>query len=123
MPLAHRERGKSALTEKLYIPVSTGFVVSWPLQAVCRFRGITLEAASAAASKRRLQDRFTFPLPPDAKQKICDIVVQMRRSEHEANFQEALDNAFRAVDPAPHDRAITEVGLPSMQECRTSLTT
>lgn len=89
------------------------------IQAVCRYRGMTPDAASAAASKGHLQDMFTFPLPQDAKQKICDIVVQMRRSEQEPNFQEALENAFRAVDPAPHDKAVKERIFQIMKEAST----
>lgn len=79
------------------------------LQAVCRYRRVTLEEASVAISNGDLDGKFSFPLPHDARKKIHDIVIQMRRSEQETNFQEAIDNIYRAVQPAVLSDEIAEI--------------
>lgn len=70
---------------------------------------MTLDEARAAAFKADVKRRFSGALPKDARKGIRDIVVQMRRSDQEANFQEALDNIHRAVKPAAYCDDIAEV--------------
>ncbi|KAL8431394.1 hypothetical protein Efla_001749 [Eimeria flavescens] len=79
------------------------------VQAVCRYRGLTREAAAKAASVGAVDSTFCFPLSGDAREKIQGIVREMQRSSQEMNFSEALDNVYRALKPTPHSPELAEI--------------